>query len=91
MNIAELEKLAKDSSELVVREATPWKLEKGWLPETDCYELQPYFQAVAPSNTLAMIELLREMGVAIEAALSDEQPYINRCKEALGKYKEMTK
>lgn len=82
----ELEQLAKAASTTIAEECIDWKMVKNWLTATDIYELQPYFNAVAPSTIIELIALVRQM----REALRDAKPHLyflsiesNSVKEAI--------
>jgi len=100
MNINELEKLAKAAT------PGPWKWYR-WtdgynhVVEDDGTSVtsvrygglddSKYIAAANPQTILAMIELLREMGEALEMYMAAEDIPWSVVEEALAKYKEMTK
>jgi hypothetical protein len=72
MNIPELEKLAKATLHDLPHK-DQWVLQKAWLPATDHVEAQEFFASANPQTITQLIELIREMGKALENSVDAVQ------------------
>lgn len=82
MNLTELEKLA-DAASNDVHIYTEPRDSNYW------HENRAFINAATPQAIKQLIALCRLQNSAIEAALSDDQPYIVECKEAIAAYEQM--
>jgi hypothetical protein len=95
MNITELEKLAKAALALDHNEYPHWYASDYICKEGAHYIKNANFiSACDPQTIIQLIELLREMGEALEAMVSyasEEGKGLRMADEVIAKYKEMTK